>query len=735
MGPPAAVTRDLLLIGGGHAHAIALRRWGMAPLAGVRVSLVNPEPSVLYTGMLPGHVAGCYARDDLAIDLVKLARFAGARLVLDTVTGLDLAAGMATLAGRPPIAFDVASLDIGVTSQMGMPGADPVGTPAKPMAAFALAWESFIADVRAGRRPPHATVIGAGIGGIELSLAMAQRLLVESPERRAVSVTLVEREPRIALSASAAVRALLSASLERAGVRVITAERGEDWRHDAGFVAEAAGARPAPWLASTGVALADGFVRTDACLRSVSHANIFAVGDIGAIDGAPRAKAGVYAVRQGPALDFNLRAALTGGRLQPFRPQRDHLKLIGLGGADAVAEKWGLALQGRPLWAWKRLIDRRFMARFAALPAMAPPSPRSGPAALGLVELEAKDPLCGGCGSKVGAATLHAALARLSPPGRADVLRGAGDDAAVLAWGPRGAGGAQVITSDHFRAFTEDPYVFAQIVTEHAMGDVWAMGAAPQAALASIVLPPMSDAKQGDTLAEVLAAMQTALRAAGADLVGGHTSAGAELILGLTVTGLTDERPPIGLDGARAGDLLILTKPIGVGTVLAAEMRGLARGEWVAAALRQMTASSGAAAARLRDSATAMTDVTGFGMAGHLHAMAQASRVRAELWLDAVPWADGAVDLAAAGVSSSLYPQNARLPVAACEQIRGDPRFTLLFDPQTAGGLLAALPRAAAAAVVDAFRAAGQDAWVVGELLADDGGEARVTVRREAPGD
>ncbi len=732
MGPPAPITRDLLLIGGGHAHAIALRRWGMAPIPGVRVSLVNPDPSVLYTGMLPGYVAGHYSREELAIDLVKLARFAGARLVLDAVTGLDPVAGVATLAARPPIAFDVASLDIGVTSQAGQPGAEFRGTPVKPMAAFALAWESFIDGVRAGQRPPRAAVIGAGIGGIELALAMAQRLKAEAPHGQDPSITLVEREAHIAPLASAAARAMLLASLHASGIRVVTGDSSDALGIGGGFVAEAAGARPAPWLAFTGMDLADGFVRTDACLRSVSHTNVFAVGDIGAVDGAPRPKAGVYAVRQGPALHANLRAALTGGRLLSYRSQKDHLKLVGLSGDQAMAEKWGLALRGRPLWAWKQLIDRRFMARFAALPAMAAPATRTGPAALGLAELEARDPLCGGCGSKVGSATLHAALARLAPPLRRDVLRGAGDDAAVLGWGPGGAGGAQVITCDHFRGFTEDPYVFARIVAEHAMGDVWAMGAAPQAALASIVLPPMSDAKQDETLSEILAAMQAVLRDAGADLVGGHTSVGAELILGLTVTGLTGKRPPIGLDGARAGDLLILTKPIGVGTVLAAEMRGLAKGEWVAAALRQMLASSGAASARLRDGATAITDVTGFGLAGHLQAMAQASAVRAELWLNAIAWADGAVDLAAKGVRSSLYRQNAQLMVDASDTARGEPSFPLLFDPQTAGGLLAAVPAPAAKPMLESLRAAGGGGWLVGRILSADASGATLTVLRDA---
>jgi len=727
----APITRDLLLIGGGHAHAIVLRRWGMAPLPGARLTLVNPEPSVLYTGMLPGYVAGHYRREELAIDLVKLARFAGARLVLDRVVGLDPTARMAQLAGRPPIEFDIASIDIGVTSHAAaFEHLDASGAPAKPMAAFAAAWEGFVEAVRRGEQPATAAVVGAGVGGVELAMAMARRLRNEAAPEIPVCVTLIEREAVIAPKSSFGARDLMLAALGQSGVRVVTGAGREDVEvAGAGFVAQAAGARPAPWLAATGLTLAEGFVRVDRCLRSVSHPWIFAAGDIAAVEGAARAKAGVYAVRQAPVLHRNLLAVLAGGAPRAFRPQRDHLKLISLGEKAAVAEKWGLALRHRWIWKIKDLIDRRFMARFDELPAMAQQAPTRGRAALGVAEIEAGDPLCGGCGSKLGAQALAPALAGLTAPARSDVLRGAGDDAAVLAWGPGETGRSQVITTDHFRAFTLDPYLMARIVTQHALGDVWAMGAEPQAALASIVLPPMSPDKQAATLREILAAMQHALGESGADLIGGHSSQGAELTLGLTVTGLAAERPPIGLEGAGAGDGLILTKQIGVGTVLAGEMRGLAKGEWVAAAMDQMGRPCGGASALLRARAHAMTDVTGFGVVGHLGAMMAASGTRAEIWLEAVAWAAGALDLATAGVRSSLFAQNALTPVAASDAIRADPRFALLFDPQTAGGLIAAVPGAATAALLEAFAAAGEPAWEIGRVRGAAGDAPSVAVR------
>lgn len=727
MGPSAPITRDLLLVGGGHAHAILLRMWSMNPLPGVRLTLVNPDPVAPYTGMLPGYVAGHYRREALEIDLVRLARFAGARLVLDRVVDLDLSRGAAALAGRPDIAFDVASIDIGITSGLAE-AVDPDHRiqAAKPLGDFADAWETFGASVRSGDHPPTAAVIGGGVGGVELAMAMAWRLRALAPNPAAAAVCLIEAGQDLLPQSPESLRRALTRSLLALGVRIETGSSvvgadpggvrlGNGDKIEAAFVASAAGARPAPWLVDTGLALKDGFIRVDASLRSISHPQIFAVGDAAHMDASPRPKAGVYAVRQGPALYGNLRAVLSGAAPRAFRPQRDHLKLISLGGKSAVAEKWGLTLRAPGLWAWKNHIDLAFMDRLNHPPAMAPPAPTSGPVALGAAEMQADQPPCGGCGSKVGPAVLGEALSGLPPPARADVLRGRGDDAAVLTWGDAGR---QVITTDHFRAFTLDPYLLAKIAANHALGDVWAMGADPQAALASLILPPMSPARQTDTVREILAALQETLAAAGADLVGGHTSLGAELTVGLTVTGLLGTRSAIGLDGARAGDRLLLTRPIGVGTVLAAEMRGLAPGRAVAAALTRMSCSSGPASRVLREVAHAMTDVTGFGLAGHLQAMLDASGVGARLSLAAVPWTEGAVDLAAAGVRSSIYPETSQLAdrLTASEAVREDPGFPLLFDPQTAGGLLAAVSAADVADTTRQLESIGETVWDIGEL-------------------
>jgi selenide,water dikinase len=318
-------------------------------------------------------------------------------------------------------------------------------------------------------------------------------------------------------------------------------------------------------------------------------------------------------------------------------------------------------------------------------------------------------------------------LAELAPPTRADVLTGRGDDAAVLAWG---AGDRQVFSCDHFRAFSLDPFVMAQITANHALGDIWAMGGEPQAALASIILSPMTKAKQSSTVAEIVAGFQASLQAAGADLVGGHTSLGAELTLGLSVTGLMQGRRPLGLGGAGPGDVLVLTKPVGVGTVMAAEMQGLAKGRWVAASLQQMLVSSRQASRLLRDHAHAMTDITGFGLAGHVQGLLSAAQLSATLDLNQIGWTEGAIDLARAGIHSSIFPETSRLANAlqASTSVRADPRFDLLFDPQTAGGLVAAVPAEAVEGLNKAFADQGLGLWVIGILANEPSHKPTLTV-------
>ena len=717
MTPAHPQIRDLVLIGGGHSHALVLRMWGMDPLPGTRVTLIDPNPVAPYTGMLPGLIAGHYRRDELMIDLVRLGRFAGARVILDRATGIDLEARLIHLAGRPPLPYDLAAIDVGITSDLpSLPGAPDHAVAAKPLGRYAQAWEAFVAQAPAR---PRVVILGAGLGGVELALASVHRL------GGAASVTLLDQAgallPALAFPARRALQRRLAAAgvVLRLGVRVaevragsVLLAGGEEIGSD--FTLTATGARPHGWLAKTGLRHDGGFLVTDATLRT-SDPRIFASGDCAGIKGDPRPKAGVFAVRAAKVLHRNLRAALTGKPLQAFRPQADYLKLISLGEKAAVAEKWGLALSGPRFWRLKDRIDRSFMDRFADYPAMATPI-APAIATEGLAEQMAGRPLCGGCGAKLGPGVLSRALSVVPAAVRAEVLSGPGDDAAVL----RAGAGVQVLTTDHLRAFCNDPRLMARLAAIHALGDVWAMGAEAQVALAQVTLPPLGPELQARMLAEVMDGAGAVFRAAGADVVGGHSTEGAELTIGFTVTGLADR--PIGKGGAQVGDALVLTKPLGSGTILAAEMAlarvpGVLLGEVWATCIAQMSVAQATASAILGPQARAMTDVTGFGLAGHLLEMLEASGVAARVQLDDVPMLPGAVELAGAGVGSSLQPANLAAASWRMEAPQ-DVRVALLTDPQTCGGLLASVPSGQAGALVARLREAGHQAAVIGAVVA-----------------
>lgn len=700
------LTQDLVLIGGGHTHALVLRSWGMNPLPGARLTLISPGPTTTYSGMLPGVIAGHYAPQALEIDLVRLCRWAGARLIIGAATGIDRVAQTVTVPGRPAVGYDVASIDIGVTSAMpAIPGFAEYGHRAKPLGAFAQAW----AAIRTASSPIQIAVIGGGIAGVELTLAMAHAL-----RGRGATLALIDKGQVLSGTGQRARQKLLTA-LDQAGVTLfeqvkVTAVDPTHITFSDGrqvlstFTVGAAGATPHRWLANTGLALSGGFLAVDRHLRT-SDVSIFAAGDCAEMTTSPRAKAGVFAVRQAPTLLHNLRAALSDGSLRAFRPQRDYLKLVSLGDRSAVAEKWGLMVSGPALWHCKDRIDRRFMARFADLaPMVAPALPRTRAKGMD----PAAPPLCGGCGAKVGRGALTETLAALPRTTRPDVLALPGDDAALLLTG----GARQVITTDHLSAVTLDPVLMTRIAAIHALGDIWAMGALPQAATISLILPRLSAALQRRTLAEIMVTATEVLTAAGAAIAGGHTTLGDSLTIGFTLTGLCTG-DPITISGARAGDALILTKAIGTGVILAADMRGLVKGTTVAACHDAMIRPQDKAA-QILSGAQAMTDVTGFGLAGHLANLCSASGLSATLNLAAIPLLPGALDLAAQGVRSSLWADN----VAGSGGVTGlnGPMRDLLFDPQTCGGLLAAVPADHAGVLLMALQDTGETAAIIGHL-------------------
>jgi selenide, water dikinase len=722
MRQPDPIAQDLVLAGGGHAHVHVLKRFGMRPARGVRLTLVARDLETPYSGMLPGYVAGRYSFAECHIDLVRLARFAGARLIHDEAIGLDRIERQILCRGHPPIRYDIVSLDIGSTPRLDdVPGAAEHTVSVKPIDRFAARWEALLDRAR-DLGHLRLAVIGGGAGGVELAASAQQRLasLLPTPPE----VTLVTREGLLP-SHNDAVRRRFEIIFRERGMRVVANNpivRVEPGRliaadgalidfDEALWVTEAAGA---PWLAETGLPLDQhGFVIIDETFRSIADTTVFAAGDIATMPAHPREKAGVYAVRAGPPLAANLRRALDGRKLRRAGPQRQALALIGTGDGQAVASRGRHEAYGAPVWWLKDWIDRRWMRRYNELPAME---------AAGDEEAMR----CGGCAAKVPADVLARVMARLEPAASAAVAIGlsAPDDAALLSF----PGAPPLLqTVDFFRAMVGDPYLFGRIAATHALGDIYAMGGVPESALAIATVPPGRPAIVEHDLFHMMKGGSEVLEAAGAVLVGGHSGEGAELALGFAVTGRVRPGRLLRKGGLRPGDRLLLTKPLGIGVILAAEMRGLAPAHAVAAAIAAMLQPAAAASACLAaHGATACTDVTGFGLLGHLMEMLRASGADARLDPAAIPPLDGALALLGRGVTSSLHAGNlAALASLAPDNSDDDRAFAaLLIDPQTAGGLLAGVPAERAVACLAELRRLGYAAAEIG-VVAAPGGPAR----------
>ncbi|MBC7444117.1 MAG: selenide, water dikinase SelD [Polaromonas sp.] len=737
LAPEQPILRDIVLVGGGHSHVGVLKRFGMRPVPGVRLTLICTDMHTPYSGMLPGYVAGHYDYDQVHIDLSRLAVFAGARLYRAEVVGLDRINRKVLCSNRPPVPFDVLSINIGSTPRLqGVPGAAEHAVAVKPIARFNDRWLALLSRVQNHPGKTTVAVVGAGAGGVELLLAMQFRLrrvlneLGRNPDelvfhlftdsarilpthnpgvQRRFAAVLAERQ--VVVHCNAAVTQVLPGRLQTASGEMVDAD-------EIVWVTRAGGA---PWLKDTGLALdAEGFIQVTDTLQTVTDPAIFAAGDIASMVNHPLEKAGVFAVRQGPPLTENLRRSVQGIGLKPYHPQRSWLALISTGDQYAVASRGRLGFAGAWVWRWKNAIDQRFMRNFqdlAPMDARAAPPARALPGQVQLTPEESLQAIsaiamrCGGCGAKVGATVLSRALAQLHPVQRDDVVIGLKDpdDAAVVRVP---AGKAMVHSVDFFRSFIDDPYLFGKVAANHALGDIWAMGAEAQSATAIATVPSGLESKVEDVLFQMMTGALEVLNAAGCALVGGHTGEGKELALGFAINGLIDDDPAriLRKNGMRPGDVLILTKPIGTGTLFAAHAQLAAKGRWIDAALQSMVVSNQLGAQCLREyGATACTDLTGFGLLGHLVEMTRPSGVDAQIDLGALPLLDGAQECVAAGIVSSLQSANVRLRRAVRNQeaMVSHPRYPLIFDPQTAGGLLASVPAERAEACIAALRALG----------------------------
>ncbi len=368
--------KRLVLLGGGHAHLAVLKDLAQRPLDGWQVWLVTPFRRQIYSGMLPGWVAGHYSLDECAIALDALAERGRVECAMTACIGLDLAANTVACADGSTLPFDVLSIDTGPEPALrDLPGALDHALPVRPIEGFVAAWPGLVDRIALQRQRFELVVLGAGAAGVELALAIHRRALTEGWSH--LQITLIGSAALPLEGIAASTRRHTTRLLGKRGIRWIGERRAIriapnriDFEQGAsvGFDACIAvtGAASPDWPSAAGLATdPSGFIRVGRTLQTVLHPHVLAAGDVAAYKDA-RPKSGVFAVRAGPVLVHNLRALCRGEAPKPWTPQQRALYLISTGDRRAVAA-WGRwAWRGAWVWRWKDRIDRQFVARFGA---------------------------------------------------------------------------------------------------------------------------------------------------------------------------------------------------------------------------------------------------------------------------------------------------------------------------------------------------------------------------------
>ncbi|MBT6416674.1 selenide, water dikinase SelD, partial [Candidatus Puniceispirillum sp.] len=694
-------------------------------------TLVTNDMRTPYSGMLPGFVEGVWNDEDLHIDLAKLAQFANARIVHAPCTGIDAEHKRLLFDDRPPLRFDVLSINIGGQPALDViDGAADHAIPVKPIAQF----QRRLDEVIKTKQKQNLAVIGGGAAGCELALALSKRWLADTGERP--KMRLFSRSSRLMPQMAPRASKLIEADLKAIGAyvhkdtkvtkihnRSLSSSDGQNYDFDACFLVSAV--KPPSWVAESTIECdEDGFIRVGQNLQSLSHPYIFASGDIAALHPYSRPKAGVFAVRAGRILAHNLFRYIRQQSLLAWKPQSNYLALIGTSDGAAIAARGSFGFKSRFLWQLKIWIDQRFIDKYKSFDM--PPAPKLDHLK-GINTNEAKnsDPAfstmrCLGCGAKTGHETLQNAMCDavsiavdlgadpdLMPD---DSLQE--DAASFVSPSPD----MRIVQSvDMLSEIVTDPFKLGQIASVHALSDIYAVLGKPLYSLAIINLNQAKISIQTDQLTHILAGALLAHSMAGVKLVGGHTSEDGTLSVGFAVTGIRPDhaqKSPVKDDA-----VIILSKPVGTGIVMAGHMQLKARGDWVTSSINSMCESNRVAAdIAMKHGIDWVTDVTGFGLARHaLNLAIRAGAMGCYLYPDSIIALPGAELLANDNVVSSLAAQN---QAAVRLDFNGFDRHktALLFDPQTSGGLAMLANPEQADKIMAALTATGHQPAIVGRI-------------------
>ena len=371
--------KKILLLGGGHTHVLVLKN-----LMGKRfphhVTLINEDRFLIYTGMLPGFIAGHYGLQEIRVDLSLLCRRAREKGVRVNFVEASLKSikENSVITDKGDLSYHLASLNLGVASSVPDSIHKDYSLSLKPMGLFVSKWQNLYRKLSGSEKNSHIAVIGGGAGGLEVALALAWRFRFLP-----IKISLITVDSLLPNYAEKLVSRARYA-LEQAKIRLWEYFRAQDFQDsklsicsvaDSSVINEVAAdyvfwsthGVPPSWLKCSPLACDEtGFVKVNRFLQSVSHPNIFAAGDLASFEKLQLAKAGVFAVRQAPYITRNLMAKTENGRMVAYYPQKHFLTLLSLGQKKALGQRGYLCFSGVWVWQWKNYLDRDFINRLTA---------------------------------------------------------------------------------------------------------------------------------------------------------------------------------------------------------------------------------------------------------------------------------------------------------------------------------------------------------------------------------
>lgn len=747
-------SKNVVLLGIGHTHASLIKNFAMSPIEKVNMIGISNFPNATYSGMLPGVLSGQYQPEQMEISLPRLASAAKVPLILESVTKIDLPNRTIHFQDRAKIRYDLLSIATGskpiaLPTKTGSNPLDQTLVSIKPMQTFLQrleeAVERLVAQGESQSDPVQIDIVGGGLGSVELALCLPPTLHLFGLKENQYKIRLISGSKNPPSGCLASVSKKILKIFEKRKIQCVTGTsvvQGGDGRL---FLSNGESVKTDLCLFIGKSAPSDitnlidvpkdesGFIITNDFLQSSNRPEVWAAGDSGSMKNYDLPKAGVYAVRQGPVMWENLKRWAKKLDPNPYTPQMDFLKLINTGDGSGIGQWKGISFQGKWVWNWKDRIDRKFMNMYQNPPQMMATDNPSD-------ETNDHQMRCQGCGGKVGSASLRQVLDDLVEEfDREDQFspirkESSSDDVSITLLPEKSK--AAVTSVDTLPSPIEDPWYSGRIAVLHSLSDLWCSGVQPDQIHTSVEVPLGKPIGQQDYLWQVMHGICYELTKHKTKLSGGHSMEGPRLTISVTATGFTDHdsipKPKV---GAQPGDVLILTKGLGTGIVLAGSMQG--KGHYLAyqAAIESMLTSNAIAMKLAADfDIHSMTDVTGFGLLGHLTEMLGGKDLSASLDHQAIadagfPFVEDLINQSVFSTmrennelfldSTAFEDQWKNYQQAESNEKSADPKsiaLELLLDPQTSGGILLTCPGDQQNLVLKILRSNNQNARVIGEI-------------------